>query len=42
MFVAWFITISVFLICIFATITIMDGIKETDKMDLAKLDKNED
>jgi hypothetical protein len=34
MFVAWFITISVFLICIYATIAIIDSVKEKDQFDL--------
>lgn len=37
MFVAWLITISVFLICIYATIVIIDGLKEKDQYDLAIL-----
>ena len=37
MFVAWLITISVFLICIYTTIVIIDGLKEKDQYDLAIL-----
>jgi hypothetical protein len=37
MFVAWLMTISLFIICYFATVTIMNGIKEKDKHDLAIL-----
>lgn len=37
MFVAWLMTISLFIICYFATVTIINGIKEQDKSDLAVL-----
>ncbi|WHY92161.1 hypothetical protein QNK12_01080 [Neobacillus cucumis] len=37
MFAAWLITISVFLICIYATNIIMNGLKEKDQYDLAIL-----
>lgn len=37
MFVAWLITISVFLICIYASIVIIEGVKEKDQYDLAIL-----
>ncbi|MGM0900662.1 MAG: hypothetical protein ACQEXB_06070 [Bacillota bacterium] len=37
MFVAWFMTISLFLICYYATVTIINGLKEKDKYDLAIL-----
>lgn len=37
MFVAWLMTISLFIICYFATVTIMNGIKEQDKNELTIL-----
>jgi uncharacterized membrane protein len=37
MFVAWLITISVFLICIYSTYVIIEGIKEKDQNELAIL-----
>jgi hypothetical protein len=37
MFVAWLITISIFLICIYATFIIINGLKEKDQYDLANL-----
>jgi hypothetical protein len=37
MFVAWLMTISLFIICYFATVTITNGIKEQDTYDLAVL-----
>lgn len=37
MFVAWFMTISIFLICLYATVTIIYGLKEKDQYDLAHL-----
>lgn len=37
MFVAWLMTISLFVICYYSTVTIMNGIKEKDQHDLALL-----
>lgn len=37
MFVAWLMTISLFVICYYSTVTIMNGIKEKDQQDLALL-----
>jgi hypothetical protein len=37
MFIAWLMTISLFLICYFATVTIMNGLIEKDNYDLAIL-----
>lgn len=37
MIIAWIITISLFAICLSATVIIMDGVKQTDEMELANL-----
>lgn len=37
MFVAWLITISIFLLCIYATFIIINGLIEKDQFDLAIL-----
>ncbi|TCN22743.1 hypothetical protein [Mesobacillus foraminis] len=37
MFVAWLITVSLFLICISATFIIINGLKEKDQYDLVVL-----
>jgi len=37
MFVAWLITISLFFICIYSTVVIINGVKQKDKYDLAQL-----
>jgi len=37
MFVAWLISISLFFICIYSTIVIINGVKERDEYDLAML-----
>ncbi|MEW9052473.1 MAG: hypothetical protein AB2392_15035 [Neobacillus sp.] len=34
MFLAWLITIGIFLVCIYATFTIVNGLKEKDQKDL--------
>ncbi|MGG3467477.1 hypothetical protein ABES02_08310 [Neobacillus pocheonensis] len=38
MFVAWVITISLFLICSYATIVIINGLKDKEQAELAELD----
>lgn len=38
MVVAWLITIAVFLICIYASTVIINGLKEKDQYDLAQLE----
>ncbi len=37
MFVAWFMTISLFLICIYSTYVIINGLKEKDAYDIVQL-----
>ncbi|WP_413299966.1 hypothetical protein AA0X95_17270 [Bacillus sp. 1P10SD] len=37
MIVAWLITIGLFLMCIYATMVIINGLKEKDQLDLAEL-----
>ncbi|MEH7303055.1 MULTISPECIES: hypothetical protein [Neobacillus] len=37
MIVAWLITIGLFLVCIYATTVIINGLKEKDQLDLAEL-----
>ena len=37
MLVAWLITIGLFLMCIYATTVIINGLKEKDQLDLAEL-----
>ncbi|MGG3560060.1 hypothetical protein ABES03_00160 [Neobacillus rhizosphaerae] len=37
MLVAWLITIGLFLMCIYATTVIINGLKEKDQLDIAEL-----
>ncbi|MDR6123582.1 uncharacterized membrane protein (DUF106 family) [Bacillus sp. SLBN-46] len=37
MIVAWLITIGLFLVCIYATTVIINGLEEKDQLDLAEL-----
>jgi hypothetical protein len=37
MIVAWLITIGLFLVCIYATTVIINGLKEKDQLELAEL-----